>query len=137
LRTESVAVPWKPTIITAPISWSSVSPPGPGRSVGEASAGGDAAVDGVGDCATDEDAQPATNTASNSANLRTFNLSKNGLAARLVSDPLEDDHRNHTAGLLLVIEECGPHGRLLLVKAISLGAAFDHTRLSLESLSAA
>jgi len=44
--TASVSGPWNPTIITAPISSSSVSPPGPSCSMGEAEAVGMA--DGLG-----------------------------------------------------------------------------------------
>src|SRR5437773_6489487 len=48
-RTASVRLPLKPTMITAPISSSSVKPPGPSRSEGLEEAEGEDVVDGVGE----------------------------------------------------------------------------------------
>src|SRR5579859_1673801 len=73
LSTTSVSGPWNPTIITSPISSSSVSPPGPSCWVGEA--GGT----GVGTAAVELELEPAHETemaatASSSARRRTTNL---------------------------------------------------------------
>src|SRR5579872_1748027 len=48
-RTESVSAPWKPTIITAPISSSRVRPPGPRSELGDAGGEAEAAGDGEGE----------------------------------------------------------------------------------------
>src|SRR5258705_5227411 len=60
--TASVSWPWKPTIITAPISSSSVSPPGPscanGLGVGAAEGEGEFATPGVGEVADEVEGEP-------------------------------------------------------------------------------
>src|SRR5690349_18051959 len=75
VRTESVSGPWKPTIITAPISWSSVNPSGPSWTVGEGVAldAGDALGEGVRRLAVEVELHAARTAARTSVSRRSLN----------------------------------------------------------------
>src|ERR1051325_3628152 len=75
VSTAGVTVPWKPTIITAPISWSRVSPPGP-TGDGLGSGGGEAAGCVEGDEASAEGEPPPHATSIPAASARARSLLK-------------------------------------------------------------